>query len=288
MLLYRAEHTAGSWWFYWQRWRQSPLGLLLVLAQCQNDLPTHPTFHRHWRRQRYHHHHTEPPGQTQRAVARGDFGADGRAANDREKRCAGGDFGGEWAGFQCGTQFWRYGWGEFGRGAAFVQGLRGDDGCDSGDAAAGDCQLVATCELAIAADTASFAIPGGKAGLFCHTPLVAVARNLGRKRALEMALTGDAISAATAADWGLINRAVPADQLDAAVLDMITRATRGSAMAKGAGKRGFYSQIDTPQTTAYELAAELMATGALTSDGQENFKAFLEKRSAVYTQKYEF
>ena len=151
-------------------------------------------------------------------------------------------------------------------------------------ATAAGCQLVATCDLAIAADTASFAIPGGKAGLFCHTPLVAVARNLGRKRALEMAMTGDAISAATAAEWGLINRAVPADQLDAAVLDLITRATRGSAMAKGAGKRGYYSQIDMPQKTAYELAAELMATGALTPDGQEGIKAFLEKRPAVYTQ----
>jgi enoyl-CoA hydratase/carnithine racemase len=151
-------------------------------------------------------------------------------------------------------------------------------------ATAAGCQLVATCDLAIAADTASFAIPGGKAGLFCHTPLVAVARNLGRKRALEMAMTGDAISAATAADWGLINRAVPADQLDAAVLDLMTRATRGSAMAKGAGKRGFYAQIDTPQADAYQLAAELMATGALTPDGQEGIKAFLEKRPAVYTQ----
>lgn len=155
-------------------------------------------------------------------------------------------------------------------------------------ATAAGCQLVATCDLAIAANTASFAIPGGKAGLFCHTPLVAVARNLSRKRALEMAMTGDAISAATAADWGLINRAVPADQLDAAVLDLITRATRGSALSKGAGKRGFYSQIDSQQTDAYQLAAELMATGALTQDGQEGIKAFLEKRPAVYTQKLEF
>ena len=151
-------------------------------------------------------------------------------------------------------------------------------------ATAAGCQLVATCDLAIAADSASFAIPGGKAGLFCHTPLVAVARNLGRKRALEMAMTGDAISAATAADWGLINRAVPANQLDAAVLDLITRATRGSTMAKGAGKRGYYAQIDSPQADAYRLAAELMATGALTPDGQEGIKAFLEKRPAAYGQ----
>lgn len=152
-------------------------------------------------------------------------------------------------------------------------------------ATAAGCQLVATCDLAISADTASFAIPGGKAGLFCHTPVVAVARSMGRKRALEMALTGDAIDAATAADWGLINRAVPADQLDAAVLDLINRATRGSALAKASGKQGFYAQIDLPQAQAYNLAIERMATGALTPDGQEGIQAFLEKRPAVYTQK---
>ncbi len=151
-------------------------------------------------------------------------------------------------------------------------------------ATAAGCQLVATCDLAIAADTASFAIPGGKAGLFCHTPLVAVARNVGRKRALEMALTGDAIDAATAADWGLINRAVPADQLEAATLDLISRATRGSALSKAAGKQGFYRQIDAPQAQAYALAGEAMAQGALTPDGQEGIKAFLEKRQAHYTQ----
>ena len=152
-------------------------------------------------------------------------------------------------------------------------------------ATAAGCQLVATCDLAIAADTASFAIPGGKAGLFCHTPVVAVSRSMGRKRALEMALTGDAIDAATAADWGLINRAVPADQLDAAVLDLIQRATRGSALAKASGKQGFYAQMDLPQTQAYDLAIERMATGALTPDGQEGIVAFLQKRMAVYTQK---
>jgi enoyl-CoA hydratase/carnithine racemase len=152
-------------------------------------------------------------------------------------------------------------------------------------ATAAGCQLVATCDLAIAADTASFAIPGGKAGLFCHTPLVAVARNVGRKRALEMALTGDTVDAATAADWGLINRAVPADQLDAAVLDLITRATRGSALSKGLGKQGFYEQVDLPQARAYVAAAERMATAAMTPDAQEGFNAFLEKRHAQYTQK---
>ena len=152
-------------------------------------------------------------------------------------------------------------------------------------ATAAGCQLVATCDLAIAADTASFAIPGGKAGLFCHTPLVAVARSMGRKRALEMALTGDPIDAATAADWGLINRAVPADQLDATVLDLITRASRGSAMSKGLGKQGFYEQVGLPQDQAYALAGARMASAAMTLDAQEGFSAFLEKRHAHYTQR---
>jgi len=152
-------------------------------------------------------------------------------------------------------------------------------------ATAAGCQLVATCDLAIAADTAGFAIPGGKAGLFCHTPLVAVARSVGRKRALEMALTGDAIDAATAADWGLINKAVPADQLDAAVLDLITRATRGSALSKGLGKQGFYQQVGLPQDQAYQLAVELMATAAMTPDAQEGIQAFLQKRHAQFTQR---
>jgi enoyl-CoA hydratase/carnithine racemase len=152
-------------------------------------------------------------------------------------------------------------------------------------ATAAGCQLVASCDLAIAADSASFAIPGGKAGLFCHTPLVAVARSIGRKRALEMALTGDAIDAATAAEWGLINKVVPADQLDAATLDLISRATRGSAHSKAMGKQGFYQQVDMKQEQAYQFAAELMASAAMTPDAQEGFKAFLEKRHAQYKQR---
>ncbi len=151
-------------------------------------------------------------------------------------------------------------------------------------ATAGGCQLVASCDLAVAADSASFAIPGGKAGLFCHTPLVAIARNVGRKRALEMALTGDAIDAATAADWGLINKAVPIDQLETVTLDLIQRATRGSALSKDLGKQGFYRQVDLPQKQAYAFAVERMATAALLPDGQEGIAAFLQKRPAVYTQ----
>jgi enoyl-CoA hydratase/carnithine racemase len=152
-------------------------------------------------------------------------------------------------------------------------------------ATAAGCQLVATCDLAIAADSASFAIPGGKGGLFCHTPLVAIARNVGRKRALEMALTGDQISAATAAEWGLINRAVPAEQLDAATLDLIQRASRGSAQSKALGKQGFYEQIGLGQKPAYQSAVERMAAAAVTPDAQEGIAAFLEKRHAHYTQR---
>jgi enoyl-CoA hydratase/carnithine racemase len=145
-------------------------------------------------------------------------------------------------------------------------------------ATAAGCQLVASCDLAIAAESAGFATPGGKGGLFCHTPLVAVARNIGRKRALEMAFTGDPISAATAAEWGLVNRAVPDAELDAAVDDLVRRATRGSAASKALGKRAFYAQVDMDQARAYEYATHVMAAGAATAAGQEGIASFLEKR----------
>ncbi len=145
-------------------------------------------------------------------------------------------------------------------------------------ATAAGCQLVASCDLAVAAASASFAIPGGKGGLFCHTPLVAVARNVGRKRALEMALTGDAIDAETAAAWGLVNRVAPDDELDAATWDLVKRATRGSRESKGMGKHGFYAQVDLDQPKAYAFAIELMAAAATTHDGQEGIASFLGKR----------
>lgn len=149
-------------------------------------------------------------------------------------------------------------------------------------ATAAGCQLVATCDLAVAAASAAFAIPGGKGGLFCHTPLVAVARNVGRKRALELALTGDPIDAETAAEWGLINRVVPDDELEAATWDLITRATRGSSASKALGKHGFYAQIDLDQRRAYDFAVELMSAAATTPDAQEGIAAFLEKRKPVF------
>lgn len=152
-------------------------------------------------------------------------------------------------------------------------------------ATAAGCQLVASCDLAIAAESAGFALPGGKGGLFCHTPLVAVARQIGRKRALEMAMTGDVVSAATAAEWGLVNRAVPDADLDDAVADLMARATRGSAMSKAIGKRAFYAQVDLDQPKAYSYAIEVMAAGVVTPDGQEGINSFMEKRPATFTQR---
>ena len=149
-------------------------------------------------------------------------------------------------------------------------------------ATAAGCQLVASCDLAVAAEGAAFAIPGGKTGFFCHTPLVAVARNIGRKRALEMAFTGDPIDARTAAHWGLVNKVVPPEQLDEATWDLITRATRGSSASKGLGKQGFYAQIGLDQDNAYAFAVGLMSSAAMIPDAQEAFAAFLEKRKPQF------
>jgi enoyl-CoA hydratase/carnithine racemase len=151
-----------------------------------------------------------------------------------------------------------------------------------GLATAAGCQLVATADLAIASEEAAFAIPGGKGGWFCHTPLVAVARAVPRKRALEMAFTGDVIDAHTAAAWGLVNAVVPAAELDAACLDLLRRATRGSRSAKALGKQGFYTQVDLEQAQAYEYAIELMAATSQTRDARERMAAFLEKRTPRY------
>jgi hypothetical protein len=127
--------------------------------------------------------------------------------------------------------------------------------------------------------------PRRQGRLFCHTPLVAVARNIGRKRALEMALTGDPIDAHTAADWGLVNRVVPDDELDDAVDDLVRRATRGSAMSKALGKRGFYAQVDLDQPEGVRLRDRADGLGGMTDDAQEGIAAFLEKRHPSFTQR---
>ncbi|MBO0847879.1 MAG: enoyl-CoA hydratase/isomerase family protein [Pseudonocardia sp.] len=149
-------------------------------------------------------------------------------------------------------------------------------------ATAAGCQLVASCDLAVAAESAGFALPGGKGGWFCHTPAVPVARNIGRKRLMEMALTGDVIDATTAAEWGLVNKVVPDDQLDAAVDHLLVRATRGSRLAKGVGKQTLYAQLDRPEADAYAIAMEVMAAMSQTPSAKEGMAAFLEKRAPVW------
>ena len=153
-----------------------------------------------------------------------------------------------------------------------------------GLATAAGCQLVATADLAVAADTAAFAAPGGKGGWFCHTPMVAIGRTVGRKRALELAMTGDTIDAATAADWGLVNRVVPAAELDDATRDLLARATRGSAASKALGKQTLYAQLDLAQPDAYRYAVDVMARSGRSRDAQEGFAAFLEKRPPRFEQ----
>lgn len=145
-------------------------------------------------------------------------------------------------------------------------------------ATAAGCQLVASCDLAVAGASARFATPGGKGGLFCHTPMVAVARNVGRKRALELALSGDEIDAETAADWGLVNQVVPDDELDGAVAELVRRVTRGSRASKGLGKQTLYAQMDLTIDRAYEVAIDVMARNAASGDGAEGIAAFAEKR----------
>jgi enoyl-CoA hydratase/carnithine racemase len=146
-------------------------------------------------------------------------------------------------------------------------------------ATAAGCQLVASCDLAVAAESAGFAAPGGKGGWFCHTPMVAIARNVGRKRAFELAFSGDVIDARTAYEWGFVNRVVPDDELDDAVAELLGRVTRGSAQSKGIGKQALYAQIDRDQRAAYDYAVEVMAATSQLPDAQEGIRAFLDKRA---------
>src|SRR5262245_59462394 len=151
-----------------------------------------------------------------------------------------------------------------------------------GIATAAGCQLVASCDLAVAVEEARFATPGGRGGWFCHTPLVAVARAIGPRRALELGLTGDSIDARTALAWGLVHRVVPRDQLVAETDALARAASRGSLASKASGKRTFYRQIDLDVEAAYAEAVEVMAQSAMTPDGRESMRAFLEKRHGVY------
>ena len=142
---------------------------------------------------------------------------------------------------------------------------------------------MASCDLAVATESSIFQAPGGKGGLFCHTPMVAIARAVGRKKGLEMALTGDPITAQTACDWGLINRVCADGELDAATNDLVSRATRGSASSKATGKHAYYAQVDMAQDDAYLYASGIMAAGAVSEPGQEGIRSFVEKRRPDWT-----
>jgi enoyl-CoA hydratase/carnithine racemase len=150
-------------------------------------------------------------------------------------------------------------------------------------ATAAGCQLVATCDLAVAAEEARFATPGVRIGLFCSTPMVPLSRAVGRKRAMQMLLTGDPIDAETAAEWGLVNLVVPAAELDAAVSELVEKITRSSPLTVGIGKGAFYRQVDLDEHGAYELTRRVMSTNAEAGDAQEGMSAFLEKRPPEWT-----
>ena len=154
-----------------------------------------------------------------------------------------------------------------------------------GMATAAGCQLVATCDLAVAAEEASFATPGVKIGLFCSTPMVAVSRTVGRKRALQMLLTGDPIDARTAAEWGLVNSVVPAGELKSETRKLAARIVEASPVTLGIGKQAFYSQIDLDQPKAYAYTKEIMTMNSMAADAQEGISAFLGKRAACWTGK---
>lgn len=151
-----------------------------------------------------------------------------------------------------------------------------------GIATAAGCQLVSMCDLAVAADSATFATPGVNIGVFCSTPAVGVARNIGRKHAMEMLLTGEPIDAHTALSWGLVNRVVPPQQLDAAIRHFVDRILSRSAAAIRLGKATFYRQLDPQLQTAYETASEAMACNMLLEDAGEGIDAFLQKRPAQW------
>jgi enoyl-CoA hydratase/carnithine racemase len=148
-----------------------------------------------------------------------------------------------------------------------------------GIATAAGCQLVATCDLALATEDSKFATPGVRIGLFCTTPMVALTRAVGRKRALEMLLTGTPIDARTAMEYGLVNRVVPKQSLRDETVALANRIAEASSLTVSVGKQAFYTQIDLDQPKAYAYAKEVMSMNAMADDAQEGMGAFLEKRS---------
>jgi enoyl-CoA hydratase/carnithine racemase len=154
-----------------------------------------------------------------------------------------------------------------------------------GAAAAAGCQLVAQCDLAVASDNARFAVSGINVGLFCSTPSVPLTRNVLRKQAMEMLLTGDFIDARTAEQRGLVNRAVPADRLDAAVRELAQKIIAKSAVAVATGKRMVYKQLEMGLDAAYQYAAEVMACNMMAEDVGEGIDAFAQKRPPHWQHK---
>ena len=150
---------------------------------------------------------------------------------------------------------------------------------------AAGCQLAASCDLVVAASNAVFGTPGVKIGLFCSTPMVALSRAVGRKRSMQMLLTGQTIDADTAADWGLVNFVVAPEDLDREVRELAAKITTASPLTVKIGKQAFYRQIDLPQAQAYEAMAETMATNAVTCDAQEGMQAFVDKRKPEWRNK---
>ena len=151
-----------------------------------------------------------------------------------------------------------------------------------GIATAAGCQLVAACDLAVAADNAKFATSGINVGLFCSTPAVAVSRNLPRKQAFEMLITGEFIDAHTALQYGLINRVAPAEQLEQVLQSLITAITAKSPVAVKTGKDMFYKQLNMSVEDAYDYASDVMTGNMMADDASEGIDAFIEKRQAVW------
>jgi enoyl-CoA hydratase/carnithine racemase len=151
-----------------------------------------------------------------------------------------------------------------------------------GVATAAGCQLVASCDLAVASEEAAFATPGVRIGLFCTTPMVALTRAIGRKRAMEMLLTGEMIDARTAAEWGLVNRVVSPTELRAETRKLAAKIAASSSLTVALGKQAFYAQMDLDQAKAYAYAKEVMTMNSLAADAQEGMAAFLEKRAPCW------
>ena len=151
-----------------------------------------------------------------------------------------------------------------------------------GIATAAGCQLVATCDLAVASERSQFATPGVRIGLFCTTPMVALTRAIGRKRAMEMLLTGSPIDPHSAMEWGLVNRVVPAERLREEAFTLAQRIVEASPFTVSVGKQAFYTQIDLDQPKAYAYAKEVMSLNAMAEDAQEGMEAFLNKRTPCW------